>query len=357
MKRYMAVALLLVILCTQLTGCGLWMDGEYVSVEPHEQERAANNRAVSEVSTYMQMRNALVAWIENGTQSGVLNISRFTSGSVRSCMDTAIRYAMNSNPMGAYTVSSINYELGNSNEMEVVSVKIDYRYDRSHILRIQKTDGMESALQVIEDALINVSPVVAVRIPQYTEMNFSLWVQNYAERHSDVIMEVPSVKESVYPQQGVERIVELEFTYQTSRDTLKQMQKDVEPVFTAAELYVKNASQVREKYSQLYGFLMERFDYTVETSSITPTYSLLNRGVGDDKAFAKVYAIMCDRAGLECYVVSGTKDQQPWTWNLINFRGIYYHLDLLQCNENGAFRPQLVSEMEGYEWDNSSYPS
>ena len=44
---------------------------------------------------------------------------------------------------------------------------------------------------------------------------------------------------------------------------------------------------------------MERYDYRIETS-ITPAYSLLRHGVGDSRAFAVVYAAMCQQAGLEC---------------------------------------------------------
>ena len=350
MKRYIALALLFATLCAMLCGCSLWMNGQFVSVEPHHQEDAIGQMDVSNPTTYMQMRNAVVSWIESGSPSGVMDITDFPSGSVRFCMDTAIRYAMNSNPMGAYSVSSINYEIGQSGERDVVSVKIDYRYDRAHILRIVKADDMDGALESIKEALVNASHVVAVRIPQYTEMDFSQWVTAYAHQNLDVIMEIPSVKTSIYPEQGVERIVELEFTYNTDRDTLKQMQQEVEHVFTSAELYVKNAPQVRDKYAQLYAFLMERHDYTVE-SSVTPTYSLLNRGLGDSKTFANVYTIMCRRAGLECYTVTGTRDGKPWTWNMIHFRGVYYHLDLLRCSEMDTFAPQNPYEMEGYMWE------
>ena len=72
----------------------------------------------------------------------------------------------------------------------------------------------------------------------------------------------------------------------------------MKPVFESAVLYVSGDGAEKQKFSQLYAFLMERFDYKVETS-ITPAYSLLRHGVGDSRAFATVYAAMCRLAGLE----------------------------------------------------------
>ena len=129
----------------------------------------------------------------------------------------------------------------------------------------------------------------------------------------------------------------------------------MKPVFEAAELYVSGDGAERQKYSQLYGFLMERFDYTVETS-ITPAYSLLHHGVGDSRAFATVYAAMCRRAGMECLMVTGTRSGEPWVWNIIQVGGIYRHVDLLQCSVQGRFQEKTDAEMSGYVWDYSAYP-
>ena len=100
---------------------------------------------------------------------------------------------------------------------------------------------------------------------------------------------------------------------------------------------------------------MERFDYKVETS-ITPAYSLLRHGVGDSRAFATVYAAMCRASGLECIVVTGTRSGEPWTWNIICQDGVYWHVDLLRCNEQGRFHKTEDSGMTGYVWDYSAYP-
>ena len=95
--------------------------------------------------------------------------------------------------------------------------------------------------------------------------------------------------------------------------------------------------------------------HTLETS-ITPIYSLLRHGVGDSKAFATVYAAMCRQADLECKVVTGTKEGEPWVWNMICVDGVYAHVDLLESLEAGRMQVRYQNEMDGYVWDYSAYP-
>ena len=172
-------------------------------------------------------------------------------------------------------------------------------------------------------------------------------------------MECPQVVVNIFPETGTSRLVELKFTYQTSRDALRVMQTQVHTVFESAAMYVSSYSKETEKFEQLYGFLMNFLvegDYQLETS-ITPAYSLLRHGVGDKKAFATVYAAMCREAGLDCQVVTGTRDGDPWVWNLIRVDGAYYHLDLLRCSERGYYRTYPDNQMDGYVWDYSAYPA
>ena len=356
MKRYIALAALLGILMCLLSGCGLWMDGERIYLEPHQQQGSTGEKTVVAVNSFVQMQNALLALVEEGSEAAVFSVADFYGGSVHFYLDNAIRLVQESSPMGAYAVENITYEVGTNAGEAAIALKIKYRFERDRILRVGKASNMDEALRFIGDALDACESYVAVRVPSYEEKDLVQWVRDYAAENPHIVMEVPSVYATTYPETGDERIIELSFTYQTSRESLLNMQQLVEPVFTSAELYVRNASQTRGKYVQLYAFLMERSDYRIETS-ITPAYSLLNHGVGDNKAFATVYAAMCRQAGLACTVISGTRDGEPWTWNLIKIGSNYYHLDLLRSVENGDFTLLLQSQLAGYVWDYSAYPN
>ena len=341
-------------LCLLLTGCG-WLDGSYVSVKPHQEQRQNSQTDVIAASNYRELMDALEEIIAAGAEVAAINVADYPGDSVESGMMIAVRNAKDSYSIGAYAVESIAYELGTCSGLPAMSVRVTYRHNRSEIQQIRDVKDISEAESVVSDALEGYEASIVLRVEDYFVRDFTQFVQDYAEEHPETVMETPQVTESVYGS-GQERVVELIFTYQTSRDALRRMQSQVKPVFDSASLYVSGDGADRQKYSQLYAFLMERFDYKVETS-ITPAYSLLRHGVGDSRAFATVYAAMCRGAGLECMTVTGTRAGEPWTWNIVLDDGQYYHVDLLHSNEIGKYKEFTDSEMSSYVWDYSAYPA
>ena len=350
-KKYLC---LLLALCLCLSGCS-WMSGSYVSVEPHLERNTPNDTDGISAANYYQLRAALSEIVRSGAESATISVANYDQGLVAGNMETASRYIRNSDPIGAYAVESIKYEIGTKGGKPAIAVQITYLRSRVELRSIRYVNGMEQAAREIEEVLRDCDSGVVLMVENFTETDFAQLVTDYAETYPQMVMEIPQVTAGVYPEEGEDRVVELTFTYQTSRETLRQMQSQVSPVFNAASLYVSGEGADSQKYAQLYAFLMERFDYEI-TTSITPTYSLLRHGVGDNRAFALVYAAMCRLAGLECMTVTGTRDGEHWCWNIVSDDGNYFHVDLLRCSALGGFREFTDEDMSGYVWDYSAYP-
>ena len=351
MKR--ARILLFLAVSLLLTGCS-WSAGPYVSVTPHREQRQTAQNDVISASGYLELLEAMKEIIASGTEVAAINVADYPADSVEHGMARAVQYAKENDPIGSYAVDTIRYELGSSSGLPALSVSITYQHSRSELQRIRMVADMEAVEAAVADALENCDPSLVLMVEKYEPRDFTQVVQDYAEVYPQTVMEIPLVSEGVYGT-GRARVVELIFTYQTSRESLRRMQSQVEPVFDSASLYVSGDGEDRQKFSQLYAFLMERFDYKYETS-ITPAYSLLRHGVGDSRAFATVYAAMCRSAGLECIVVTGTRSGEPWTWNMVLDNGQYYHVDLLRSSVNGRFREYTDDVMGNYVWDYSDYP-
>ena len=334
-----------------LSGCG---GKKYVSVKPHQEQRQNAQAEAAVAAGSLDLMQILEAMIRSGTESGVIYLTDYPAERVESGMEIAVDYAMNTYPLGAYAVENISYEIGTSGSLPAMAVDISYRHSDAQLRQIRDIVYMDEAEPLVAQALEEYAPRLVLRAEMYFETDFQQMVRNFAETNPEVVMETPRVTVGVYGT-GASRVVELSFTYENSRDALRLMHSQVKPVFDAAEMYVSGDAADRQKYAQLYAFLMERFDYKVETS-ITPAYSLLHHGVGDSRAFATVYAAMCRRAGLECMVVTGTRSGEPWVWNIILDNGSYQHVDLLRCSEQNRFRTVADRDMNGYVWDYSAYP-
>ena len=351
MKYLRLLPLLAVVLL--LSGCALF-DGAYVSVTPHLEQAGPGRMDAVDAQNYEELVKALERLVSSGTEVGVINLTNYNHSLLERNLREAVAYIRQTYPIGAYAVEDLEYELGTSGGRPAVALNITYLHSRMEIQRIRRVSRMESAEELVYQSLDNCDASLVMLVGEYEERDFTQLVQSYAEANPQSVMETPLVTSGTYGV-GTAKVVELTFTYQNSRESLRGMQNQVQDVFDSAALYVTGDGLDRQKLSQLYSFLMERFDYTLETS-ITPSYSLLRHGVGDSRAFALVYSAMCRQAGLECMIVTGSRNGEPRTWNIVLDNGRYYHVDLLRASGQGGFREYVDSEMGGYVWDYSAYP-
>lgn len=348
------IVLIAAAFCLLLSGCSLF-DGSYVHVVPHQEQESNTNMKIVSADNYRQLRTVVEGMVDYCAESGVINVADFDQDLVEKHMTAVAFHIRETYPIGAYAVEEINYEIGTNSGRPAIAVNISYRHSRIEIQKIRNVQTIENAKSIVGEALKNLQASVVMEIQEFQETDFSQIVEDYAQANPEQVMETPQVASAVYGT-GNARVVELTFTYQNSRDALRTMQERVNDIFDSAALYVSGEAAESQKLSQLYGFLMERFEYTLETS-ITPAYSLLNHGVGDSRAFAVVYAAMCRQAGLECMIVKGTHMGEPWTWNIVLDNGNYYHVDVLRSGAEGGFDKYLDDEMSGYVWDYSAYPA
>lgn len=342
--------------CLLLTGCG-WLDGSYYRVTPHRQQSVGDESRVEAAENYLQLRTALENMVSTGVESSIISVKDFLPERLDDSLSLAVRYVKNNFPIGAYAVEDITCEVGTIGGTSAVAVEITYLYSRSEIQRIRRVENMEQVKDLITGALREYDTGLVMLVSNYEATDLYQLVDDFAAANPSLVMETPEVAVQFYPNSGRERVVEMKFSYQTSRDDLRTMRDQVQRVFNSAALYVSHDALDSQKFSQLYAFLMERFDsYQVKTS-ITPAYSLLSHGVGDSAAFAEVYAEMCSRAGLECMVVIGTRNGEPWCWNIVQDDGNYYHVDLLACHGHGGYQTLTDSQMTEYVWDYSAYPA
>lgn len=350
MRRFAVLAMAAALL---LTGCSMF-DGQYVRITPHRVQTSQTEVETISAESFQQLYDVLKDMTAQGRESFVISMSDYPSPNLEQSLDTAEDFLRRTDPLAAYVVEDVEFDLGTSAGNTAVAVTMHYRRSIQEIQSVARVADMGEATGYILSMLESCSPKAVFLVDTYRNMDLTQLVQDLVQGNPKTIMEMPQVSQGVYGV-GSCRLVELTFSYENSRDALRQMCSQVRPVFDSAALYVSGGGKDSLKLSQLYAFLMERFAYKVETS-ITPSYSLLCHGVGDSKAFATVFAAMCREAGLTCNVVTGTRNGEPWTWNMVLVGDTYKHLDLLRCRQGSGFQTEYDNEMIGYVWDYSANP-
>lgn len=356
MKRT-AIAWMLV-LCLVLSGCGSLLTGEYIWEQTHYIPPVPDSGQDIVASNYTQLLGVLTDAIEEGTELVTVSVAQYDRNSLEADVDRAADAICTTNPVAAYAVSDIYWQIGTSAGETVLVVQVLYLHDQTEIKKIQTVADNEEALSAIAAAMRNCDSSVVLCINAYEDQDFLLAIESYSLVYPQYVMEAPQASINVYPESGVSRVLEIRFSYVNGRDALRDMQNQVLTLFDASVNIVSVTEKTREKYNQLYSLLVERFQkYTIETS-ITPAYSLLVHGVGDSRAFAMIFSAMCREAGLTCQVVAGTKAGKLWYWNIVQIDGTYYHVDLLRSKGEGNLRLLTDSIInEGYVWDFSAYPA
>ena len=350
------IAALCLAFCLLLCGCANLFDGSYVSVTPH---KGQINRPISQTAyaqNYSQLCQVLEDIVHSGTTESLISAAGYYEAELAEDVERAVISLLAEDPIAAYAVKEINYEIGTTQSRPAVVVMVSYTHDRTEIQKIQTISKEEDAKAIIAAEMGRYSTGVVLYGNEIGDMDYTQWVEDYGSEHPETMMEIPEVTINLYPENGPEQVVELKFHYQNSREVIREMQEKVETIFTAAALHASGGQDDRAKYTRLYALLMESFEsYTLETS-ITPAYSLLIYGVGDSKAFADVYSAMCRQLGLECITIGGTRMGEAWHWNMVKVDGVYYHLDLLGSHRSGGFQLHTDDRMSGYVWDYSAYP-
>ena len=352
MKRTAAMFLML---CLLLNGCSVWMDGSYSTVTPHVEPSNQEEKPIVDVSDYEQLKSALISMVEASAESGVLYMKHTSDQQARTEMEAAVQEVCGNYPFAAYAVESMSYEFGTGSEKNAVRIHITYLQNRVGREKIHRAETLEEIKNILVEQMEACEAGVVLLFDSKQSIDYAQIVADCVMEYPQRVMQAPEVTVSLYPEQGEEQVVELKFSYQSSRDELRTLQNKVAPVFYSADLYAAGDWTPEEKASRLYTFLMDRYEYNIQTS-ITPAYSLLLHGVGDDRAFAMVYAAMCRQSGLDCQVVTGTRDGGAWTWNALYIDNTYYYVDLLRCKSEGGFQMDTQDDMTDYVWDYSAYP-
>ena len=355
MNRMALAVMLALALGVVLSGCNLLPDGEYIWTETFQLPQSPEDGNDISISNYLQVQKVLTDMVEQGETSKIVYVVNYQPIQLEEDVKRAVDSLRSYHPIAAYALQDIQCEMGNVAGSLAMVIHVSYRHDRVDVSSIQNVADISEAKKAVETALKNCQSSIVMQVQNYTLTDFGQIVEQYALQNPHIVMEMPQVVENTYPDTGNTRVVELKLHYQSSRDALKSMQDKVAPVFAAAALYVSGDSTASVKFSQLYTFLMERYNYTIQTS-ITPAYSLLRNGIGDSKAFALVYAAMCRQAGLECITVTGTRNGANYYWNIVCCDGVYYHLDLLRCEEEKRFYLRSDWDMTDYVWNYSDYP-
>ncbi len=360
MKRLIPIVLLLLL----LVGCKA--EEDYLSVRPHVEQPTQGDPSgeadpIPVVTNRLELRGAILSLIDNWKEQGQVLIQDY-EGDVAQNLSEIMDYATRQHPTGAYAVDYADAEIIEEEGQQLVQVSFVFRRSLSEINSIVLVDDSDAAQSKITEALSNYSTALTLRIRRYSNRDFERDILRYCMENPRVIPTIPEFSLKLYPEEGDHRIMEIHFTYPESKDVMREKLLETDTTFRSALIYGQGGNTPENQAKRLCNYLIRRHDQTLtDTVPVYPLYSLFSENIGHDLSYAMCYHDLCASLGITSHIIEGTKNGDPYYWNLLVLEDKTYHVDLRRYVEQGSnsviplYDETLLAE--GYVWDRDAYPA
>lgn len=217
MKRTLAV---LLCLCALLTGCTPMLERSYASETPHVQfSDESQNASILRAETYQGLVSALLHLVSQGEEDGVIRLYQYVSvsGSAASDVDQACLEVTQEDPLGAYAVDYIKYDVGQTAAYYEVTVKLAYTKTPQEIAQVVSVTGTSAIAQELQGQLAILPRQAVFRVSYFTREDSAESIrQAVLEAYGQQTLRLPPLEEvqvNLYPDSGQQRVVEILLTW------------------------------------------------------------------------------------------------------------------------------------------------
>lgn len=337
-----------------LSGCSSLLARSYTSVTPHSATPPAEgDSSILRVENYQELVNALIYLISLGEEEGTVRMYNYDQD-VEQSLSNACLEVVQEDPLGAYSVDFIRYDVTPIVSYYEAAVEITYRRTREQVAAIVDATGTAAIRSELSEALSEFSSEVVLRISYFEEDSEyirQLMREAYLSNPASAL-DFPDAQITMYPETGQRRIVEVLLTYHQSRQTLESRRNSLQ---READRLLTQAGVQEDVLSQLVRLVRQTCSY--QEGGGSTAYDALLEGTADSQGMALALALLCQRTqpALSCTVVDGQMNGVSHLWNVVQTAGGYRHVDLTQPGEP-VFRTDQEMAAAGYTWDSERVP-
>ena len=226
-KRILAITLLCAFL---LSGCSM-LERSYVASTPHVPfSDEDNDPSILRAETYQGLVSALLHLVGHGKEAGVIRLYQFVSitGSAASDVDQACLEVTQEDPLGAWAVDYIKYDVTQTSSYYEVNVKVAYTKTPQEIAQVISVTGSNAVAQELRELLPALPGQAVFRISYFSQEDSAATLeQAVREAYADLEEPRPTlvdVEVTLYPDRGEQRVAEIQMTWG-------------EPVLPGAEIF------------------------------------------------------------------------------------------------------------------------
>ncbi len=334
-----------------LTGCSSMLTREYGSVEPHSATLVSDGDTNTlRAESYQDVVNGLIYFINRGAESGSIRFDG-EEPDVRSLLDEACLEVVQEDPLGAYAVEYIKYNVAPIVGSYEADVHITYRRSREQVAAIADATGTSAIRSELSEALAAFSPEVVLRISYFEEDEDYLrqLVREAYLSDPTSALGMPEAQIAMYPGSGPRRIVEILLTYPKPREILESQRNSLRR--EAERLVSPSVGLEEERKLEQLSRLVGNYD---PGGGSTAYDALLGSGA-NSQGLALSFSLLCTHAELNCMVVDGRLNGEIHQWNVVETIDGWRHVDLTREEDLRFWTDEELSGA-GYAWQRDLVP-
>jgi len=372
MKNRIIAALIVVALFVTLSGCTTLFKKEYLSVSKYrDNAQSATSSDVAQISDYTELKDAVISLVNSHKTEGRLRFSGY-EGTIQSDLSQALWEVKAESALASFAVDYMSYDLSPIVTYYEAVVYITYKRTQTEIDDIKYISGKAEMTKVLEPVVEDMNSYIALRITSstITQDEVISAVNSIYTTNPAACVVPPDVSVTMHPEEGLQRIIEIELEYGWK---LSELQKMKSALNDKINKLIEDVSDVKAAECAL-----DIFEQLAKTCVYDPegalrssrseldsglgstAYGALVEGYADSKGIAAAYSALCYAAGINCTVVEGTKDGEEHSWNIIDIDGSYYHVDASAYYIFGLSRSFMQNDeqmKESCSWDTGKYPA
>ena len=368
MRRSIALALAAALLLTA-AGCAALFDKEVYLEEPYEapSETAESEDAADTISNYAALRRAITRIVAARAESAVLQFQNY-DGTISRDISTACWEVKSSTALGAFAVDYISYDLSRIVSYTQAEIHITYKRSEYQMSALEQLANLAELRTRLEEALRAGETYLVLEL---TTASLSAdTVHQSLERayYTDpaVCPVLPTAEVTVYPETGVQRIIEVTLDYGMDSESLAARREELTAALGALLAGVlpeegsgSDASQeptdaeTAEQVQRLCEALAESCAWSTDAGSTA--WDALVGHAATDEGMALALEAACRAAGIECCTVFGRLDVEDHVWNIVTIGGSSYHVDVSRWD--AVFLAGDEDLWGAYWWDTGEVPA
>lgn len=354
MKRIIALMISAVLLAAG-SGCGTILEQGYTQVSKHVDQTADTDDAtILRAESYADLVSSAQYFVTLGAATGTVHLYQY-NGDIQKAVNNACAALLHNDPVGSYALRDVTCEY--THIVSYYECVFTYRYRRTmdQIAAIQAVNGRADFRRQVSTALTNFSTQLVLKTNNYYQsaetVQKEIWEVYYDT--PEAALTTPKIAVQLYPDRGAARVVEIKLNWGVNRSKLEQQAQEV--AAAAARMVGEDSGTDATNAWLLYTRLRSGLDWSPKGKS--SVYNALVDGTVNSEGVAMAYRLLCDKAGITCQVVRGTKNKEVHCWNLITIDGISWHVDVTAGDARDTFL-HTDQEMAGKcSWSREDYPA